>query len=395
MSVERRTVVYKTLHLSDSSDLPVLLDIYIPSLPSFTGSSRSLAGLIYFHGGGLTVGNRNSWFPSWLQKRITDAGHIFISPDYRLIPSGSVTAHEVLEDIKDVFRFIADFSFYLSEDIPPSTSGDEPRSIRIHIDPERIAVAGTSAGSLCAYLAMMHATPKPKAVFSMYGQGGNFLIPHYYTLKHSIFFRGREILDPALFTEFLYPACVSPSSLSVADSPNTYFPPDSPSDVTAIPGSLNNTGPPGFPSNRRMFLGRLYLQLGEFLDYYTGEHEPGLSAALRKEAENHQKDDSKPISEILSNLIPEKHRHLFPSLCTAYSSWSPVYFFHGSLDSAALLQESLDLHDLLTKAGIQSVMSIADGMEHSFDYQPNADEVHKKEFDKIGRWLDGFLRGVS
>lgn len=44
------------------------------------------------------------------------------------------------------------------------------------VDPERIAVAGTSSGSLCAYLAALHASPRPKAVLAMYGMGGNMLV---------------------------------------------------------------------------------------------------------------------------------------------------------------------------------------------------------------------------
>jgi hypothetical protein len=30
----------------------------------------------------------------------------------------------------------------------------------------------------------------------------------------------------------------------------------------------------GYPANSRMFFARLYLQLGMFVDYYTGQHDP-------------------------------------------------------------------------------------------------------------------------
>lgn len=244
----------------------------------------------------------------------------------------------------------------------------------------------------------MHATPRPKAILSLYGMGGNFLTPHYYLPKNSVFFQGREILDPTLFEDLRYPECQSSSSRVITDSPNTYFPPDSP-DIVGKPGSLTNTGPPGFPSNRRMFLGRLYLQLGEYLDYYTGEHEPSLSAAIRKEAQQSasSSENSRNLQECLAHIIPSQHLHLFPSLLPAhaYASWPPVYFLHGSIDTAVPVCESQHLHGLLRKAGVTSVMSVAEGMEHSFDYQPAAEVVHKEEFDRIGRWLDGFLKPIA
>ncbi|KAF5380715.1 hypothetical protein D9757_007055 [Collybiopsis confluens] len=401
--IECRTLTYKTLNLPGDIKVPILLDLHFS--PSAirqnlaTKNDLNLACLCYFHGGGLVVGDRKSWFPKWLSERITAAGHVFISPDYRLIPSGSTTSHEVLEDVQDVFQFISGLALDISSEefsISPSNSN----TLSFRIDPDRIAASGSSAGANCAYLAAMHANPKPKAVLSMYGQGGNFLIPHYYAVKHSVFLRGREMLDPNLFPEFLYPApTVTDRSRPITGSPNTYFPPESPADSVPIPGSSDNTGPPGFPSNRRMFLGRLYLQMGRFLDYYTGEHDPSLSVALRRHAEDLRStplsdSNDATVSTALANIIPEKHRHLFPSLCSPaeYASWPPVYFFHGSLDSAVPIQESYHLHDLLHEAGVSPVMSIAEGMEHSFDYEPGAEDVHREEFDKIQDWLDQFLR---
>ena len=51
------------------------------------------------------------------------------------------------------------------------------------IDPDAMAVAGTSAGGLCAYLAAMHCvSPKPKGIVSMYGMGGDFFVSDGKTL---------------------------------------------------------------------------------------------------------------------------------------------------------------------------------------------------------------------
>jgi len=102
--------------------------------------------------------------------RCNAAGHAFISADYRLIPSGLSNAHGILEDVKDVFSFICSSEFELAL----AKTRDEEGTIRI--DPKRIAVAGTSSGGTCAYLAAKHAEPKPRALLSIYAAGGDFFV---------------------------------------------------------------------------------------------------------------------------------------------------------------------------------------------------------------------------
>jgi acetyl esterase/lipase len=53
------TLVYKHVE-----DLPIYLDLYTPLVPQ----DRPIPVVVYFHGGGLTVGNRKSWFPKWLYR---------------------------------------------------------------------------------------------------------------------------------------------------------------------------------------------------------------------------------------------------------------------------------------------------------------------------------------
>ena len=68
------------------------------------------------------------------------------------------------------------FSFLVKNDIKDS-------HCTFKIDPDAMAVAGSSAGGLCAYLAAMHCvSPKPKGIVSMYGMGGNFLVSDERTL---------------------------------------------------------------------------------------------------------------------------------------------------------------------------------------------------------------------
>ena len=86
------------------------------------------------------------------------------SADYTLLCPAS--GHDVLDDIKDLFTYL---STDLNLDL--AASGCERR-----VDASSIIVAGSSAGGLCAYLAALHATPKPKGVLSLYGMGGDFLV---------------------------------------------------------------------------------------------------------------------------------------------------------------------------------------------------------------------------
>jgi cephalosporin-C deacetylase-like acetyl esterase len=83
-----------------------------------------------------------------------------------LIPPA--TAHDILEDIKDVFAFV---SRDLNAVLDANLSTD-----KFHVDGSALAVAGSSAGGLCAYLAAMHAEPRPRAVLCIYPMLGDGLV---------------------------------------------------------------------------------------------------------------------------------------------------------------------------------------------------------------------------
>ncbi|KAK7028854.1 hypothetical protein VNI00_014867 [Paramarasmius palmivorus] len=356
------TLAYKTC-----KDTTIKLDIYPPNPSTQSGPLRS--AVVYFHGGGLTVGTRKSWFPVWLYNRLNDAGHTLICPDYRLIPTDGVTGHKVLEDIKDVFAFMIGEG--LRKALGNMTVGPDGGPLpTFQFDANRIAVAGTSAGGTCAYLAAINVRPKPKAVVSLYGMGGNFLRPHYYTPKTQPFFRGRELLEPSNFSEFIHPFSASETN-PIAESPLEYHPP--------------TYHIPGYPANPRMLLSRLYLQLGTFLDYYTGQHEPSLSASLRKA-------DGEGTS--LAKCIREHDVPIIPSLFVD-SSWPATMFIHGSEDTAVPVHESEHLHSLLQEAGATSELVVVEGKEHSFDYEPNSEDTHGELFDRIAQFLDKHLRVVT
>lgn len=103
--------------------------------------------------------------------RAMASGFAFISANYQLLPPA--TGHQLLEDIKHLFAFLENGI----NDVCIANGRND------HIDMERIAVVGTSAGGLCAYLAGIHAKPKPKAILSMYGMGGDFFVRIHLTIS--------------------------------------------------------------------------------------------------------------------------------------------------------------------------------------------------------------------
>ncbi|KAJ7451689.1 alpha/beta-hydrolase [Mycena latifolia] len=350
-------VVYKTV-----DQTPIHFNVYPPALQPQSPHPR-LPAVVYFHGGGLTVGNRTSWFPNWMKDRIVAAGYVFISADYRLLPS--VTLHDILQDIKDLFSFLRqdDLSF---------KTGDGGQ--HFGIDPMSIAVAGSSAGGLCAYLAAAHVFPKPSAVLALYAMGGYPFTHQCLTPKTEVFFLGREILDPEDFSQFLYPRCTSLGQ--IADSPLAYHPASS--------------STPGWPANPRMPLSRLYLQLGVSLDYSTGQHDPSLSAALRPLLATPVAADPLALQDAMQALIPPAHHAVFPSL-NVTPSFPPTFLCHGSIDSAVLLTESQHMHALLERAGVRARLLVLDGASHSFDYAPDAEALYAAHFDEMAEFLTGAL----
>lgn len=49
--------------------VPICLDIFEPILATQSEQGLQVPAVVFFHGGGLTVGNRTNWFPTWLRGR--------------------------------------------------------------------------------------------------------------------------------------------------------------------------------------------------------------------------------------------------------------------------------------------------------------------------------------
>lgn len=199
------------------------------------------------------------------------------------------------------------------------------------------------------------------------------------------------MLDPNDFSQYLYPS--STALEPVTDSPLAYHP--------------STYHIPGYPANPRMLLVRLFLQLGRFNDYFTGEHEPSLSCRLREalDAKSNLDDPSIPWTQStqcdidakdqrMRSLIPNRHLTLYPQF-NVTSSWPPTLLFHGTHDSAVHVSESRHMKALLESVAVPVRLIEFEGKEHSFDYEPDSEARHGNEFDEALEFLKQWLGDAS
>lgn len=107
--------------------------------------------VVWIHGGALINGNRTN-FPGHLRDAALKAGYAFVSIDYRLAPETQLS--EIIADIEDAMKWVHDKG---------------PALFRAN--PDRIAVAGGSAGGYLSLTAGFRARPRPVAIVSYWGYG--------------------------------------------------------------------------------------------------------------------------------------------------------------------------------------------------------------------------------
>lgn len=140
-----------------------------------------------------------------------------------------------------------------------------------------------------------------------------------------------------------------------------------------------------------MYLARLYLQLGTYLDYFTGNHVPSLSEVLRSKRrdilEAHKDNLVKFQPEEWGGpLIPSHHRALFPQL-NVTSDWPEVFLIHGTNDYQVHLHESQHFKKILEAVGVEVTLKAVEGKGHSFDYHPGAEVEFSELFDEVKEFL--------
>jgi acetyl esterase/lipase len=134
-----QTVVYKT-----AGETKIEADVY-------GADDRVRPAVVWIHGGALIMGNRKG-VPGQLLDLCRREGCVLVSLDYRLGPE--VKLPEIAADVRDAFGWLR-------------TEGKK----RFHVDPERIAVTGGSAGGYLTLLSGTFATVRPRALVAYWGYG--------------------------------------------------------------------------------------------------------------------------------------------------------------------------------------------------------------------------------
>ena len=118
---EKATVIYKEV-----GPLGIKADVY------HYKDAKVRPVVVWLHGGALIMGHRESVSGPVKDFALTN-GYVLVSFDYRLAPETKLPA--IIEDIEDAFRWLR---------------REGPK--RFHIDPDRIAVTGGSAGAISHWL---------------------------------------------------------------------------------------------------------------------------------------------------------------------------------------------------------------------------------------------------
>jgi acetyl esterase/lipase len=128
--------------------------------------------VVWIHGGALISGDRNSGVRT-VRELCRDQGFVLVSFDYRLAPEVKVPA--IIADIDDAFR-------WLREQAPKLC----------HLDPDRVVVAGGSAGGYLTLMTGVRIKPRPAALVAYWGYGD--VDGDWYT-KPSAFYRKQPLVN--------------------------------------------------------------------------------------------------------------------------------------------------------------------------------------------------------
>ncbi len=158
---EKGTVVYREV-----GPLAIKADVY------HYHDTRTRPVIVSLHGGALLMGHRENLTAGVKTFALTN-GYVLVSFDYRLAPETHLPM--IIEDILDAFRWLR---------------REGPK--RFHLDPERVAVTGGSAGGYLTLVTGYRVQPPPRVLLAFYGYGD--LIGDWYSSPspHPAIMRGRS-----------------------------------------------------------------------------------------------------------------------------------------------------------------------------------------------------------
>jgi acetyl esterase/lipase len=142
---QEATFAQKTFTYKVVSDTEIQADVYRAD------DDLARPVLVWIHGGALMFGTRRTP-PLRLLDLCRIAGFVLVSIDYRLAPT--VTLPAIIEDLEDAFAWIRH---------------EGPRLYGA--DPDKLAVAGASAGGYLTMASGIRVKPRPTALVAYYGYG--------------------------------------------------------------------------------------------------------------------------------------------------------------------------------------------------------------------------------
>jgi acetyl esterase/lipase len=177
---DRPAFTTKTFTYKTAGATPVRADVYR------TGDTKVRPVVVWIHGGALIVGSRKG-VPRNLLDLCRAEGYVLVSVDYRLAPE--VKLPSVVEDVEDAYRWVR---------------GQGPKLF--HADPDRLVVAGGSAGGYLTLVTGFRVKPRPRALVAYWGYGdvdGDWLTrPSEFYRKH-VPLVGKEAAHKAVGAEVL------------------------------------------------------------------------------------------------------------------------------------------------------------------------------------------------